>query len=84
MLVVFLHKERRSDTYHRLATIISRTTLEVSTPGIGSALLKSPLLGRVSSRVLSGLKIDEISTAQRKWQAREISNVLTSIITYDE
>ncbi|KAL4258196.1 Beach-domain-containing protein [Pleurotus pulmonarius] len=74
LLVVFLHKERRSDTYHRLATIISRTTLEVSTPGIGSALLKSPLLGRVSSRVLSGLKIDEISTAQRKWQAREISN----------
>ncbi|KAJ8689982.1 beige protein-like 1 [Pleurotus ostreatus] len=74
LLVVFLHKERRSDTYHRLSTIISRTTLEVSTPGIGSALLKSPLLGRVSSRVLSGLKIDEISTAQRKWQAREISN----------
>jgi len=37
-------------------------------------MLRTPLLSRVSARVFTGGR-DEISTAQRKWQAREISNV---------
>ncbi len=50
----------------------------------GSAgLLKSPFTGKLSAKVsssfgakmLSGFSSDELSSAQRKWQSREISNV---------
>lgn len=37
-------------------------------------LHRTPLLGKMSAKILSGMR-DELSTAQRKWQAREISNV---------
>ncbi|KII85493.1 hypothetical protein PLICRDRAFT_44793 [Plicaturopsis crispa FD-325 SS-3] len=71
LLIVFLDKKRRHDMNQRLAEIISsRNTNESSTPG----LLRTPLFGRVSARVLSGFRGDELSSAQRKWQAREISN----------
>lgn len=67
------------------------------TPGLQPAGLgKSPIVSmfsaRLSSRVTSstralmGFRPDELSTAQRKWQAREISNVgqctsMSSIVT---
>jgi hypothetical protein len=72
LLIVFLDKNKRLDVHHRLTAIISRLA-EAPTPG----LLRTPLFGRVSAgaRVLSGLWNDELSTAQRRWQAREISNV---------
>ena len=44
-------------------------------PGAGSQSQRTPLLGRMGSRVLSGFRADELSTATRKWQARELSNV---------
>lgn len=69
--MVFLDRERRLETYHRLSGIVSRNSSENLTPGI----LKTPLFGKVSARVLSGFRMDELATAQRKWQAREISNV---------
>lgn len=63
------------------AFITGHHSSDVITPG----LLKSPLMGRLSARpgvsarlsakVLMGFRPDELSTAQRKWQAREISNV---------
>ncbi len=39
------------------------------------SILKSPLFGKMGQIVLSGLKSDELGSATRKWQAREISNV---------
>ncbi|KAK7049866.1 Beige protein-like 1 [Paramarasmius palmivorus] len=74
LLVVFLDKKKRSDMDHHLSGIVNKKANEsLHTPGT-TGLLKTPLLGLVSAKVLSGLMPDELSTAQRKWQAREISN----------
>ena len=70
LLVVFLDKERRLSMHQRLSSIIGRFQGEATTPG-----LLTPMFGKVSARVMSGLRLDELSTAQRKWQTREISNV---------
>ncbi|KAF8882140.1 hypothetical protein BD779DRAFT_1544178 [Infundibulicybe gibba] len=71
LLVVFLTKQRRSQINQQLSTITTQNSLNIiPTPGI----LRTPLFGRVHARVLSGFRNDELSTAQRKWQAREISN----------
>ncbi|KAJ3905440.1 hypothetical protein F5879DRAFT_742889 [Lentinula edodes] len=70
LLVVFIDKQKRSEIDQRLTTITTRASESAHTPG----LLRTPLFGIVSARVLSGLWTDELSTAQRKWQAREISN----------
>ncbi|ESK93353.1 beige beach domain-containing protein [Moniliophthora roreri MCA 2997] len=71
LLVVFLDKKKRLDIDHHLSGIVNRRANESAhTPG----LLKTPLLGLVGAKVLSGLMPDELSTAQRRWQAREISN----------
>lgn len=48
---------------------------ESLTPGTG--IRKTPLFGKVSAKVMAGFRTDSLSTAQRKWQAREISNVGT-------
>ena len=47
----------------------------IMSPSAGSQFQRTPLLGRMGSRVLSGFRVDELSTATRKWQARELSNV---------
>ena len=52
----------------------------VMSPGSGSYPQRTPLLGRMGSRVLSGFRADELSTATRKWQARELSNVCLVIL----
>ncbi|KAF9267665.1 beach-domain-containing protein [Marasmius fiardii PR-910] len=69
LLVVFLDKKRRSAMDQLLSSAVNKPE-PTHTPGI----LRTPLLGKVSARVLSGFLPDELSTAQRKWQAREISN----------
>ncbi|KAJ4474264.1 hypothetical protein J3R30DRAFT_3295344 [Lentinula aciculospora] len=69
LLVVFIDKQKRSEIDQRLTSITIRLSESAHTPG----LLRTPLFG-ISARVLSGLWTDELSTAQRKWQAREISN----------
>ncbi|KAF9067929.1 beach-domain-containing protein [Rhodocollybia butyracea] len=66
LLVVFIDKIKRSEIDQRL-TAITRSGLE-------SNHTRTPIFGIVSARVLSGLWADELSTAQRRWQAREISN----------
>jgi hypothetical protein len=38
------------------------------------------MLGRMNSKTMLGFKADELATAQRKWQAREISNVRVEAI----
>ena len=45
------------------------------TPSFTPGIIKSPFVSIVSARVFAGFRTDELSTAQRKWQAREISNV---------
>jgi hypothetical protein len=78
LLIVFLDQARRRDMYQRLAVIVGQNLPEPLTPG----LLLSPILGKaLSAKMLSPSPADELSTAQRKWQAREISNVRSLIIT---
>ncbi|KAF9449865.1 beach-domain-containing protein [Macrolepiota fuliginosa MF-IS2] len=77
LLMVFLDKKHRSEINHRLSNIINKNAAQhPSTPG----LLRTP--GPFSSRLstgqsprsLLGFRPDDLTTATRKWQAREISN----------
>ncbi|KAF9014685.1 beach-domain-containing protein [Hymenopellis radicata] len=69
LLIVFLDKKKRLDVDQRLTAMVNSANAP-PTPG----LLRTPLLGMVGAMVLSGFREDELATAQRKWQAREISN----------
>ncbi|KAF7293071.1 hypothetical protein MIND_01206500 [Mycena indigotica] len=68
LLIVFLDKQRRKDIDQRLNNIIVRynppETAIAATPG----RMRTPRFGKAFQRN------DELSTAQRRWQAREISN----------
>ncbi|KAK0186450.1 beach-domain-containing protein [Armillaria mellea] len=70
LLIVFLDKKKRLDIDQRLSTMINNASNAPTTPG----LLITPLLGNIGARVLAGFRPDELATAQRKWQTREISN----------
>lgn len=78
LLMVFLDRKRRSEVNHRLSNIINKNT--VQHPSTSSGLLRTPgpfssrLSTGQSSRSLLGFKPDDLATATRKWQAREISN----------
>ena len=83
LFLVFLDKKNRQTAHQRLSAVLQR---RVSMESQSSALLRSPgipaIFGRVGAKVLSGLRPDELSIAQRKWQTREISNVcfLTRVV----
>ena len=87
LLVVFVNRKQRREITSRLSHIIGRITGDPGSAG----LLKSPFTGRLSAkvsssfgaRVLSGFSSDELSSAQRKWQSREISNVSTSSFVHE-
>lgn len=90
LLVVFLEKRQRLEMSDRLSTIMYRYSAELPTPSpvmLKSPTMLSPMMGRLSgklsaslsAKMLSGLRLDELSTAQRKWQTREISNVGSNI-----
>ncbi|KAJ3575407.1 hypothetical protein NP233_g1115 [Leucocoprinus birnbaumii] len=76
LLIVFLDRRHRAEANHRLSNIINKNTLlHPPTPG----LLRTPgISGKAptsqSSKLLLGFKLEDLSTATRKWQAREISN----------
>ena len=76
LFLVFLDKKNRQIAHQRLSAVLQK---RVSIEPQSSALLRSPgipaIFGRVGAKVLSGLRPDELSIAQRKWQTREISNV---------
>lgn len=73
LLVVFLDKKKRSDIESRFTSIINRNNAD---PALSAVQPRTPLLlSRMGSRVLSNFRMDELGTATRKWQAREISNV---------
>ncbi|KAF9531325.1 hypothetical protein CPB83DRAFT_848844 [Crepidotus variabilis] len=68
LLLVFLDIKKRADFETRLSGVINRPQYEQS------LTLRTPMLNKMSSRMFSGFRSDELSTATRKWQAREISN----------
>jgi hypothetical protein len=76
LLVVFATAKDRHAIHAKLLSFQSTRTPE-PTPGP----LKTALLSRVSAKVLTGFR-DEIWTAQRKWQAREISNVHFALLSF--
>ncbi|KAJ7439485.1 beach-domain-containing protein [Mycena latifolia] len=68
LLVVFLDKQRRRDIDQRLLNIVNRYTASDAVPSATPGRMRTPRFGRVFQRT------DELSSAQRRWQAREISN----------
>ncbi|EKM53226.1 uncharacterized protein PHACADRAFT_210920 [Phanerochaete carnosa HHB-10118-sp] len=85
LLVVFTSKDKRQAMAQRLNNITSggvRYGNSLTPGGLTPAILNSPIVSRLSARIsgtvsggaLMGFRADELSTAQRKWQAREISN----------
>ncbi len=74
VFIVFPTQKDRQDIHSKLTFRLSSRPGNDPTISPAGAMLRTPLLSRVSARVFTGGR-DEISTAQRKWQAREISNV---------
>lgn len=72
VFVVFPTQKDRQEVHSKLTFLLSMRTGD--TPG-SPGMIRTPLLSRVSARVFTGAR-DEIATAQRRWQAREISNVV--------
>jgi len=74
VLLVFTDRRKRADMDRRLSSAISGRSVTLTT-GLTPSGLITPFASRFGVRVLAGFGLDELSTAQRKWQAREISNV---------
>ncbi|KAI0002519.1 beach-domain-containing protein [Russula compacta] len=77
VLLVFTDRRKRTDMDRRLSSAISgrsATSAAGLTASLTPSVLKSPFTSLVGARVFAGFRPDELSTAQRKWQAREISN----------
>ncbi|KAI0300557.1 beach-domain-containing protein [Multifurca ochricompacta] len=74
VLLVFTDRRKRTDMDRRLSSAITGRSITSATIGLTPGVLKSPFTSKVSARVFAGFRADELSTAQRKWQAREISN----------
>ncbi|KAF8749643.1 Beach protein [Rhizoctonia solani] len=71
VLVVCATSDARQQILNKIAFVQARSSLESLTPGG----FRSPLINRMSARVsLAFQGRDEVSTATRRWQAREISN----------
>jgi len=74
VFIVFPTQKDRQEIHFKLTFLLGSRPGNDPSLSPGGAMLRTPLLSRVSARVFTGGR-DEISTAQRKWQAREISNV---------
>ena len=80
LLIIFADRKHRQSAMRSLDGIIKEFNAEPPTPGLLKSPAASGLLGDKSSvifgaRIFAGLQMDELLTAQRKWQARELSNV---------
>jgi hypothetical protein len=75
LLVVFLSKPERQSMAQRLYEVVAQRSIDPSVATTPSMVRRTPIFGKVSARVFAGARTDELATAQRKWQAREISNV---------
>ncbi|EIN04780.1 beach-domain-containing protein [Punctularia strigosozonata HHB-11173 SS5] len=74
LLVVFLSKQERQSMTERLYEVVAQRSIDPSVAATPSMARRTPIFGKVSARVFTGVRSDELATAQRKWQAREISN----------
>lgn len=74
VLLVFTDRMKRTEMDRKLSSAISGRSVTLTT-GLTPSGLMTPFTSRFGARVLAGFGLDELSTAQRKWQAREISNV---------
>lgn len=90
LLLVFLDVKKRADFEGRLGVVVSRSQLDAPSGGVGAAAaaaatlsLRTPMLGRMGSRMFAVFGSDELSTATRKWQARELSNVRLPFLALD-
>ncbi|KAG8690949.1 hypothetical protein FRC11_007896 [Ceratobasidium sp. 423] len=71
VLIVCATPDARQQILNKIAFVQARSSLESISPGG----FRSPLINRMSARVTLALQSrDEVSTATRRWQAREISN----------
>ncbi|CAE6451233.1 unnamed protein product [Rhizoctonia solani] len=71
VLVVCATPDARQQILNKIAFVQARSSLESISPGG----FRSPLINRMSARVTHALQSrDEVSTATRRWQAREMSN----------
>ncbi|CAE6467269.1 unnamed protein product [Rhizoctonia solani] len=71
VLVVCATPDARQQILNKIAFVQARSSLESLTPGG----FRSPLINRMSARVTLAFQgRDEVSTATRRWQAREITN----------
>ncbi len=73
LLIVFLDKTKRKDFESRLLTVMGRSNSDISLAS--GPVIRTPSLAKMGTRMLAGFRSDELSTATRKWQSREISNV---------
>lgn len=77
VLIVCATPDARQQILNKVAFVQARSSLESISPGG----FRSPLMSRVSARVTVAFQgKDEVSTATRRWQAREISNVRCAYI----
>ena len=77
LLIVCASKKRRQEIGDKLSEKIA---LRVQNDSRSPLLFRNPLIGKASARVMVNVR-DELYTAQRKWQAREISNVSFSALS---
>ena len=73
LLVVFLDKKKRTDFENRLSSTVDRPQPDVGANSGPAARPQSFV--KMGSRLLTGFRLDELSTATRRWQSRELSNV---------
>ncbi|TFK23845.1 beach-domain-containing protein [Coprinopsis marcescibilis] len=72
LLLVFLDKKRRSDVDTRISAIINKNNSDPALSTAGPP--RTPMFSLMGSRVFSNFRGDDLATATRRWQAREISN----------
>lgn len=73
IFVVFPKPRDRQEMHDKFVYIMSQRAASEGAPTPHGPMIKSPFLTRVTARVFTGAR-DEIATAQRRWQARELSN----------
>lgn len=79
LLIVFLDKKKRTDFETRLSSSVDPPQLEFSSTSSPAARPQSFV--KMGSRLLNGFRLNELSTATKKWQARELSNVGFPIVS---
>lgn len=73
IFVVFPTHQDRHEIHNKFTYLMNVRAANEAVTSPGGPMIRSPFLSRVTARVFTGAR-DEIATAQRRWQARELSN----------